>query len=470
VRAFILSSGLAIAVVACAGGSARSPLAASMPALHTLPRLRPPRLLVTHPARGDGGGYVFIAEKGGKAKPSGAVIADDRGRIRWYHQVPQGLEATDFRAQTLDGRPVLTWWQGRISRAGVGEGVYVICNVRYAGCRTLHAGHGLVGDLHEFQLTPRGTAYVSVYAKLPRDLTAVGGPKGGWVYDSIVQELDAHTGKVVFEWHSVDHVPLGESLQANEEPARHASRRRPLDYFHLNSIADAPGGRILVSGRNTSALYLIARDGRVVWRLGGKRSDFSPPSAVKFRFQHNARFHGRRTISLFDNGAIPKLEPYSRPLVLQLDVSTHRVRVVRTFVHPRKISSPYEGNLQLLPSGGAFVGWGGVPKVTQFTRNGRVSFELKLPYGDTYRAYRLWWAGSPVGGPRAVAVGDTVYASWNGNLRVVRWRVSANGATIATDPWRGLETAIAARTSARRLVVTALDAEGRPLGSARIDR
>jgi hypothetical protein len=468
VRPFILLSGLALVVAACSGAkSATRPPAA---ALHTQPELQPPHLVVTHPARTAENGYLFVAEKGGKDRPSGPLIVDDRGRIRWYHQVPHGLEATDFRAQRLDGRPVLTWWQGTISKTGVGQGVYVICDARYSGCRTLEAGNGLVGDLHEFQLTPRGTAFVSIYRTVPRDLRAVGGPKDGFVYDSVVQELDVRTGKVVFEWHSLDHVPLEESLQAHQEPARHATRKRPLDYFHVNSVADAPGGRILVSGRNTSALYLIGRDGHVVWRLGGKRSDFAPAAAVKFRFQHNARFHGPGTISLFDNGAIPKLEPYTRPLVLHVDTAARRVRVVKTFLRPTRISSPYEGNLELLPSGGAVVGWGGVPKVTEFAPNGAVAFELRLPYGDTYRAYRLPWAGEPADGPHAVVDGSTLYASWNGDLQVERWRVSAGGKTIATAAWSGLETAIPLSTSGKRLVVTALDAGGRSLASATVDR
>src|SRR5438552_13488100 len=30
--------------------------------------------------------------------------------------------------------------------------------------------------------------------------------------------------------------------------------------------------------------------------------------------------------------------------------------IVKTFVHPKKLSSPFEGSLELLPDGGAFVG------------------------------------------------------------------------------------------------------------------
>ena len=50
------------------------------------------------------------------------MIADNQGRIRWFHQLVNPLEATDFRAQTYEGKPVLTWWEGGISKAGVGVG------------------------------------------------------------------------------------------------------------------------------------------------------------------------------------------------------------------------------------------------------------------------------------------------------------------------------------------------------------
>lgn len=404
--------------------------------------------------------------KGGKNTPSDAVIADNRGRALWVYEAPKGLEITDFRSQTYRGKPVLTWWQGTISKAGVGIGSYLVYDAAYRKIAAVKAGHGLAGDLHEFQLTPRGTAFISAYQRVPRDLGGVGGPTHGFAYDSVVQEVDVATGKVVFEWHSLDHVRLSESLQANQEPAHHASDKRPFDYFHVNSIADGPNGTVLVSGRNTSALYLLRRNGSVAWRLGGKRSDFGPAAAVKFRFQHDARFHGADTISLFDNGAIPKLEPYTRPLVLHLDAKAKKVRIVKRFVHPKRISSPYEGNLQLLPDGGALVGWGGVRKVTEFSPGGRVRFQLTLPYGDTYRAYRLPWAGDPGGRPKVALDGSTAHASWNGKLGIAKWRVLADGKPVATVPWRGLETTIPLADPPKAVRVEALDALGHVLGAS----
>jgi hypothetical protein len=470
-RAALLLASCSLVVAGCGIGkpAAASTSKASPAALRTLPDLHPPVLRVGHPARAKAPGYVFMAEKGGKNRPSGGVIADERGRIVWYHEVPSGLEATDFRAQTYRGKPVLTWWQGTISKAGVGRGAYVVYDASYRQLATVKAAHGLDGDLHEFQLTARGTAYITIYHEVALDLRPVGGPKDGYAYDSVVQELDVASGDIVFEWHSLDHVPLEESLQANREPARHATKKRPFDYFHVNSISDGPGRTILISARNTSALYLLRRDGSIVWRLGGTRSDFRPAAAVRFRFQHNARFHGPNTISLFDNGAIPKVEPYTRPLVLRIDAVQKTARVVKTFVHPKKLSSPFEGNLELLPDGGAFVGWGGVRKVTEFGADGRVRFEATLPYGDTYRAYRLPWTGDPGGKPLVAVDGDRVYASWNGKRGIARWQVLAGPdgghlGPIASRPWGGIETRIGLETPPPSVAVRALDAAGHELG------
>ena len=463
---------LGCALVAGCGSNAHAKSASSPAAesLHTLAGFQPPALAITHAAtRGVAPGLLFLAEKGGASKPGGPVIADNRGRILWYLQLDHPLEATDFRTQTYRGKPVLTWWQGTISKAGIGRGEYEVYDRSYRKIATVKATKGLDGDLHEFQFTPRGTAYISIYHEVPADLTSVGGPRDGWVYDSVIQEIDVATGKVVFEWHSLDHVPLTESLQAGHEPAKHATKKRPLDYFHVNSISDAPGGRILVSGRNTSAVYLLARDGSIVWRLGGKRSDFGPPAAVKFRFQHNARLHPGNVLTLFDNGAIPKVEPYSRPLELKLDLKSKRASIVKAFVHPLKISSPFEGNLQLLPDGGALVGWGGVRKVTEFTPAGKVRFEVKLPFGDTYRGYRLAWNGNPGGKPAIAVDAGHVYASWNGRLGIDHWDVLGGAdaghlVKVATHAWTGLETDIALPDPPHTVAIRAVDAAGRVLG------
>jgi hypothetical protein len=469
VRQAILLLALTAGLAGCTSSSGFDPPPAR--GLATMPGVVVPRFTVTHAADADtAAGYLFVAPKQTDPRaPAGPAILDDQGHVVWYRQVPSGEEATDFRAQTYHGRRVLTWWQGTSTLAGYGHGVDEIYDSHYRKIAEVKAADGYSADLHEFQLTPRGTALITVYDEVPADLSHIGGPKHSWALDCIVQEIDVATGRLLFEWHSIGHVPLSESRQANQEPALHASKRRPFDYFHINSVSDGPDGTLLVSARNTSTIYLIARDGHIVWRIGTAKSDFGPPSAVMMRYQHDARLLPGNILTFFDNGGIPREEWLSTPTVVRLDPKTRTATVVKRFIHPARIASPYEGNLQLLPDGGALVGWGGVGKVTEFAPSGKVRFELELGAGDTYRAYRLPWRGSPIGGPAIAVHGSTVSASWNGKRGIAGWQVLTGSdqsdlAVAARSGSTGLETAIPLRGRPAAVAVEAVGASGKVLG------
>ena len=49
--------------------------------------------------------------------------------------------------------------------------------------------------------------------------------------DSVVQEIDIKTGLVLYQWDSLDHVPLADSYEAMP-----ATAGGPFDYFHINSV------------------------------------------------------------------------------------------------------------------------------------------------------------------------------------------------------------------------------------------
>jgi hypothetical protein len=281
---------------------------------------------------------------------------------------------------------------------------------------------------------------------------------------------------VLFEWHSGEHVALAESY-VDAPPAKQGAEAAPFDYFHVNSIDLEPDGNLLVSARNTHALYEISRaDGRILWRLGGKRSDFTMGPGTSFEWQHDARRREDGTITLFDNAAAPKTKDHSRVLVLRL--SGRRATLVRSYAHPRRVLAGSQGNAQLLPGGRMFVGWGAEPRFTEFALDGRVLLDGRFGKGaDSYRAYRFPWSGRPADDP-SVAVGEprdgkvTVFASWNGATAVARWQVLAGPdgnrmRVVASAPRRGFETAIAARTAEPRIRVRALDAHGAVLGTSR---
>jgi hypothetical protein len=476
----LAAAALVVIAVACAGTACGSKTSANAVRAHralqqfrSRPDLQPARIVVTTPARSTAPGYLFLAPKK-EGAPGGPLIADDSGNAVWFHPV-QPRQATDFRVQRYRGEPVLTWWEGTQPTIGVGRGVYRIMDNAYRRIAEVHAGNGLDGDLHEFLITPHDTALITAYQLVHRDLSAFGGPKAGPVYDSVVQELELPSGRVLFEWRSLDHVPLGESML--RLPAKQASAKAPFDYFHVNSVDLDDDGNLLVSARNTHTVYkLDRRTGAILWRLGGRKSDFAMRPGTKFAWQHDVRRRDDGTISLFDNSAIPKVADHSRALVLKVDEQAKVASLVRAYTHPAKLLSPHQGDLQLLPNGDAFVGWGGKPYFTEFDSGGRVVFDAHLTVGDTYRAYRFPWTGQPAKPPAIAARGGdggrvTVYASWNGATGVDSWEVLAGDDRkhlhhVATASKDGFETAISVETDARYVAVRALDDARKPLATS----
>lgn len=480
VRTRMLIGAAVVAIAAAAGLAAwlllrgpsgePGPTAADVLRFHSQPRLDPNRVRVSVPAHGTAPGLVFLAVKRGPGQ-DGPTIVDDRGRLVWFRPTPPHTAATGFRVQRYRGQPVLTWWEGH-TRYGHGMGEYVILDRHYREVARVRAGDGYMGDHHEFQLTPRGTAYLSVYAPRKMDLSAVGGRRDGTIFESIVQEVDVATGRVVWEWHSADHVPVTDGMTPPKET-------KPHDYFHVNAVDEDTDGNLLISARNAHAIYKVdKRSGRVIWKLGGRHSDFALAPGAHFAFQHDVQRLSDGTISLFDNEATPAQADHSRGLVLRLHEHPRTATRVRQYVHPDGLLAGAEGNVQTLPDGHVFISWGPEEHISEFSRGGRLLFDLKLPPGsDSYQAFRFPWHGEPLDRPALAAVrrGDrtTVWASWNGATALRRWQLLAGDdpATLAPVgapiPRRDFETRITAPTTARYVAVRALDAAGLPLAESR---
>jgi hypothetical protein len=441
---------------------------------HSRPDLKPPLVRIRTAAHGTAPGYLFIAPKMVVAQ-AGPMIMDNRGEVVWFKPLnTRGV--TDFRVQKYRGKPVLTWWRGRVSNVGVGDGWYVIYDTSYRPVAEVRAGNGLVGDVHEFLITKNDTALFTVYHRLPVDLSSVGGPAEGKIWDGILQEVDIQTGRVLFEWHSYPQVGIAESY-APPPKAKAGAKAPPYDYFHMNSIEVEPNGNFLVSARNTHALYEIDRKTKkVLWRLGGKKSDFKMGAGTNFAWQHDARRHADGTITIFDNGAAPPVEKFSRVLVLR--TSAKKATLVRSYHHPQRLLAPFEGNAQFLPNGNIVVGWGAQPYVSELSRTGALLFDAYFGDGkppgedaDSYRAYRFPWHGQPRDRPVVVVAGDTAYSSWNGATDVVRWQVLAGPAAgqlkpVQTVAKNGFETPIRLTKSAAFYAVKALGRDGKALGTS----
>jgi hypothetical protein len=443
-----------------------------------LTQLQPPQVTVLRNGRRLVDGLIFIGPKpapgatapGGQAGPE---IIDNQGRPVWFNPIAAPDTATDVRVQQYHGQPVLTYGVGR-STGGPGhsEGYDVILNRHYQQIATVEAGNGLAADQHEFALTPQGTALITIYHQVPYDLSSVGGPSDGSVLDGVVQEVDVATGKVLFEWHSLDHVPLSDSYQPVP-----SSASTPYDYFHINSVNLDNDGNLLISARHTSTVYKVDRiTGDVIWRLGGKESDFQLGPGVQFAWQHNALPEGPNTIRIFDNesNGTPVL-PASRVIRVHLDLKAKTATLLSSIQHPDGLSSGSQGNAQLLPGGHIFVGWGQLGRLSEFDSSGNLVWDGALPAGyDSYRAYRSPWVGLPDTDPTAEAERSggnhvTVDAIWNGATEVDRWVVLAGShrwglRAVGSARWNGLDTTIDAHTRSPYVEVIALDDRGRPIG------
>ena len=433
------------------------------------PSLEPPSVTVdSHAARLPNGDW-FLAPKGATGQ-AGPMIVRPNGQLVWFDPLPGKQEAFDLNEQTLHGRPVLTWFQGEVV-AGHGQGEAVIANRSYRTVAVVHGGNGTLIDLHDLQLTNRGTVFVTAYRTMRWNLTSDGGAPNGTVFDGVVQEIDVKTGLVEEEWDSLDHVPVSASdFRAPANPSA------PFDYFHVNAVQPLAGGDLLVSSRNTSAAYLVdpAAGGDVVWTLGGRRSSFTLGRGARFWYQHDVRLRPGNVVTMFDNGSSPPREPDSRALFLHLDLATHQATVVKAFISRIHHVLAYAlGNVQPLASGDVAVGWGTAPYFSVFGPSGKLRYDAALPIGDdSYRAFLKPWTGAPTTAPSvAVTAGSPsgMAMSWNGATAVARWRILTGGSAgtlhaIATVADTGFETVAHPSNLGAVVRVEALGARGRVLG------
>ena len=89
----------------------------------------------------------------------------------------------------------------------------------------------MLADLHEFQITPWNTALITTEHPVVWNTSSIHGPKRQIVLDAVVQEIDIPTGLVLFQWDSLDHVPVSYTHQPLP-----VSSDLLFDYFHVNSI------------------------------------------------------------------------------------------------------------------------------------------------------------------------------------------------------------------------------------------
>ncbi|MFT3865340.1 MAG: arylsulfotransferase family protein [Solirubrobacterales bacterium] len=404
-RAAALAAATAVAALATGAALVGSATA------DTTPTSPPPVTVLVHGKVGNGD--FFVSPYGDQSTyANGPEILDQDGNVVWFKAVPTGEEASDFRTQTYQGKPVLTWWQGT-GLGGLATGTDYIYNSNYQQIATVQAGNGLSADGHEFLITPQNTALILAYKEETANLTSIGGPADQEVIDGYVQEIDIKTGKVLFQWNSADHVPYSQS----EQPLP-ASASTPWDWFHINAVKLDTDGNLLIDARNTWTAYKVNRHtGNIIWQLGGKASSFTLQAANGqslndagkiTAWQHDFEAQGNGIYTFFDNESAGVANTgedataeygLSRAVTVKVDPRSHTATLIKSFDQPDGLTAPSQGNSQRTADGNTVVGWGSLPYFSEFDQWGDLLYNAEFPTGvNTYRAYLLPWNPGSSGG------------------------------------------------------------------------
>lgn len=336
------------------------------------------------------------------------------------------------------------------------------------------------------------------------------------------REVDLATGRNVFEWNAKGHIDLAESNQKDD--TWEAMCENGFDILHLNSVDRFDDGDYLLSARHTDTIYKISHvDGSIVWRLGGRQSDFqSLDMGANFTRQHHAKFRGTSGpwtwISLFNNAAGSDESPGSWPsspsssslvLALRTDVQPMTVQLAGRYEHPDGSTTAARGSVSLLENGNVFTCWVISMTLSEHSFDGRLLMKARarMAGANTYRAFKSPWVGRPSRPPDVHSVATTtvlerlttlehgflklterdhmtitdpnhlttlVHVSWNGATEVSTWRLLRTDAAgnlldpIASVARQGFETAISFQGFAEHVVVVAMDLDGVEIGRSNV--
>jgi len=235
-------------------------------------------------------------------------------------------------------------------------------------------------------------------------------------------------GEILWEWLASDHIDeFGFSAAAKNVIKSNAGGGRGggFDWLHINSATYigpnhwfddgdqrfAPNN-VIISSRQASFLAIVARNGKVVWRLGPDFSESRELRAIRQIIgQHNAHIipkglPGAGNVMVFDNGgasgygfANPTApdgnNSFARATSRVLEINPVTLELVWSYSAARFYSSNISG-AQRLVNGNTLITDGPNGRLFEVTRDSRIVWEYINPQftgangaNSVYRSYRL---------------------------------------------------------------------------------
>ena len=225
---------------------------------------------------------------------------------------------------------------------------------------------------------------LACYEYTPTNIPAELNPlPGKIVVTPVIQEV--LNGEVVWQWVGCEYPEL---YAASVDGNNFSDTGKEANYLHVNSMfIDPADSNLVISCRNTNQVMKLNRKGNnIVWKLGGKDSDFVIPDTAKFLRQHDATFiNNSKTMLLLDNGQRGVRE-FSRVLELDIDEANRKVTGYLIFNIPDDFIE-FGGNVEKRGERYFIGGGSGGFIMEAIPRTGVKAFELQLELGS-YRVYK----------------------------------------------------------------------------------
>lgn len=321
-----------------------------------------------------------------------------------------GFWNTDVKIGMLDRDGYLAWWASpdytssdfkwlpghnrfsMIGRKTATDVQYYHMDTGFVLIDSIAAQGPGLPDTHEFLTADNGNRLILVHRDTVMDLSnhtfnGFQGLTNANVKGMGIQEFDLQ-GNLLWEWWSIDHIHPSEFID------NYYYNSNQFDYAHANSINFDEDGHLLISFRHLDAVYKIDHNsGQVIWRLGGRSSDFSFPNDPEgFSGQHSARRLPNGRYGLFDNGN-QKVQPrHSRVVEYALDTVNWTATLEFSYDAGDSIYASATGNYEYDQPGFRSIGWGNArkpaPAASLLDSSGQVVSQYF--FQDSVVSYRTW--------------------------------------------------------------------------------
>jgi hypothetical protein len=298
------------------------------------------------------------------------VIFDEAGTLAWYHLVRGSGGAVEAKQQPNGN---FSLYVGRSFGWQPVEGRFLEVRPDGEVVRSYGAGAPYFTDPHDLILSVEGDQVKEVHllgyeVRQYDPADPAGGGRTTLAIHRILRQ--SPTGQKLFEWNAGDHFA----------PVDWPPSSTPFDLVHPSSLTIAPDGNYVVSLQAMNEIDKIdSRTGEILWRFGGRHSDFivDGDPLGGFQGQHSAHELRNGNLLLFDNRAGP--DPLaSRAVEYHLDHATGTAQMVWEFRPDPPIPSRIMGSVQRLSNGKTVVGYGVAARVLEVTPASSVTWDATL--------------------------------------------------------------------------------------------